>query len=114
MRFSVPIRLALCLLTLAAIVAPEVASAQCNGQCQRVAPLCRRCGESPTPTGVLCQDSGACGCFYIQCVSAQPEAKQPPTQTALAELGLGAPMVAPASCLSASAEVTPPLAAVAD
>jgi hypothetical protein len=113
MRSSIPVRLALCLLTLAAIVLPEVASA-CYGKCMMVAPMCRRCGDSPTYTGVLCQDSGNCGCFYIQCVSAQPEAKQPPTQTALNELGLGAPMVAPASCLSASAEVTPPLAVPAD
>ena len=112
MRSSIPIRFALCILALAAIVLPEVALAQCNGQCQRIAPMCRRCGESPTPTGVLCQDSGACGCFYIQCVSSQPEAKQPPTQTALNELGLGAPIVAPTPCLSA--EIAPPLAAVAD
>ncbi len=113
MRLSVPIRLTLCLLILAAIVAPEVASA-CYGKCERIAPLCRRCMDSPTYTGVLCQDSGACGCFYIQCVSAEAEAKQPPTQTALNELGLGAPMMAPSSCQSASADVAPPLAAPAD
>lgn len=113
MRLSSSIRLTLCFLALAAIALPEVASA-CYGKCMLVAPMCRRCGDSPTPTGVLCQDSGACGCFYIQCVSAQPEAQQPPTQTALNGLGLGAPVLAPTSCLSASAEVVPPLAALAD
>ena len=113
MKLSISIRLALCFLILAAIVAPEITSA-CYGKCMVVSPMCRRCGDSPTYTGVLCQDSGACGCFYLQCVSAETEAKQPPTQTALNELGLGAPVVAPTTCLSASADVAPPLAAPAD
>jgi hypothetical protein len=104
MKLSVPIRLALCLLALAGIVLPEVAAAQCYGQCVVVAPpFCRRCMEAEQPTGVLCRDSGACGCFYVQCAAANLEAEQPPTQTVLAELGLGAPVFASAACLSASA-----------
>jgi hypothetical protein len=109
MRTSVATRLVLCLLVLAGLGLAEVASAQCYGQCVVVAPpFCRRCLESDTPTGVLCSDSGSCGCFYIQCATQQAE--QPETQKALTELGLGAPLIAPASCLSAPAAVVPPLA----
>lgn len=101
-------RLVLCLVVLAAFGLAEVASAQCYGICVRVAPLCRECQDSPTPTGVLCGSNGPCSCFYIQCAAAQ--AQQSPAQKTLAELGLGAPTLAPAdACLNAPA--SPPMAA---
>ena len=108
MRLSLGTRLVLCVALLAAFGLAGAASAQCYGQCVRVAPFCRECQDSPTPTGVLCGSNGPCSCFYIQCAAAQ--AAQSPTQKSLAEIGLGAPVLAPAqACLSA--EVTPPLAA---
>lgn len=114
MRYSAVPLVALCALVLCAIALPDVAAA-CTGKCQVVSPpACRRCVDAGFETGVLCQDSGPCGCFYIQCAAAKPEPGMPATQPMLAELGLGAPTVAPSSCLSAAAEVAAPLAAAAD
>lgn len=107
MRLPIGTRLVLCLVLLAAFGLAGAASAQCYGQCVRVAPGCRECQDSPTPTGVLCGSNGPCSCFFIQCAAAQAE--QSPAQKTLAELGLGAPTLAPAAaCLNAA--VTPPLA----
>jgi hypothetical protein len=113
MRVPVTTRLVLCLVVLAGIVLPEVAAAQCFGQCVIVAPpFCRRCMDAEQPTGVLCRNSGSCGCFFVQCAAA---AEQSEVQATLSDLGLGAPTVVPTSCLSAaSAEVAPPLLAAAD
>lgn len=97
MKLSTVARLVFCLLVLSGIALPEVASA-CTGICQVVAPpFCRRCMDAGYETGVACRDSGSCGCFYIQCAPAA-QAAQPATQANLAELGLGAPMLAPAAC----------------
>ncbi|HWM91245.1 MAG TPA: hypothetical protein VN493_10795 [Thermoanaerobaculia bacterium] len=114
MRLTVATRLVLCLVALAGIVLPEVAAAQCFGQCVRIAPGCRVCEESPTPTGVNCGGGPGCGCFFIPCDPQQPGSEPNEVQATLTELGLGAPVMNPASCLSASAEIAPPLAAPAN
>ncbi|HEX4951917.1 MAG TPA: hypothetical protein VF017_00775 [Thermoanaerobaculia bacterium] len=45
----------------------------CSGKCVRVpGTFCRYCADAGFETGVLCQDSGGCGCFYIQCASSTP------------------------------------------
>lgn len=45
----------------------------CTGLCQVTPqpgkPFCRTCVDAGYDTGVMCQQSGPCGCFYVQCAS---------------------------------------------
>ena len=103
MRTSSTVRLVLCLLLLTALVGPEVASAGCRGKCVVVAPpFCRRCEDAGVDTGVLCQDSGNCGCFYIQCAAA-PIKSVRHDQMTLADLGIASAEPASTLCASGSA-----------
>lgn len=56
-----------------AVLVPAPATAGCSGICEQSggSPWCRRCADAGYETGALCQDSGSCGCFYIQCYSGQ-------------------------------------------
>lgn len=50
------------------IAAP--AEASCTGICENVAPsggFCLRCVDAGEETGALCENSGSCGCFFVQC-----------------------------------------------
>lgn len=53
---------------------PQAALAGCSGKCEHVPgqPIfCRECVDAGHETGVLCQQSGPCGCFFVQCASLQ-------------------------------------------
>jgi len=103
MRPSSTVRLILCLLLLTAFAAPEIASAGCRGKCVVVEPpFCRRCEDAGFYTGVLCQDSGDCGCFYIQCVAA-PIKSVRHDQVTLADLGIASGEKASTMCATGSA-----------
>ena len=74
MKRPLPLFLALvCTLALAAVlVLPDTAQAGCRGRCQ-VAPgggFCLNCVTADHETGVLCQQSGPCTCYFILCAFA--------------------------------------------
>lgn len=55
------------------LLLPKAVDASCYGLCERVQGgqlFCRECVSADQPTGVLCQQSGPCHCFYIQCAYA--------------------------------------------
>lgn len=57
--------LVVCSLILAALVLNAGAAVACTYQCVKVAePFCRRCLDTGNYTGVTCQNSGNCGCFF--------------------------------------------------
>lgn len=59
--------LVVCTLVLAAMVLHVGAAAACTARCVKVAePFCRRCLDVGTYTGITCEDSGNCGCFFTQ------------------------------------------------
>jgi hypothetical protein len=69
MTKSVKMALVLCTLVFAAfLLSPAVASA-CTSNCVKVTgggPFCRQCLDVGTYTGITCQNSGSCGCFFTQ------------------------------------------------
>lgn len=68
MTKSVKMALVLCSLVFAAfLLSPAVASA-CTSNCVKVGggPFCRQCMDVGTYTGITCQNSGQCGCFFTQ------------------------------------------------
>lgn len=74
MKRPLPLFLALvCTLAMAAVLAlPDTAQAGCRGRCE-VAPgggFCLKCVTADHETGVLCQQSGPCTCYFILCASA--------------------------------------------
>jgi hypothetical protein len=59
--------LVVCTLVLAAMVLHAGAAAACTARCVKVAePFCRRCLDVGEYTGITCEDSGNCGCFFTQ------------------------------------------------
>jgi len=59
--------LVVCTLVLAAMVLHVGAASACTARCVKVAePFCRRCLDVGTYTGITCEDSGNCGCFFTQ------------------------------------------------
>lgn len=72
------------LLAVAFLGSVDIASA-CYSRCVRVDPntFCRRCLDVGEYTGITCEDSGSCGCFFTQntCGTAlQAQAQTEPVQ----------------------------------
>lgn len=54
------------LMLLGMLVGADIAAA-CTARCVLVsAPFCRRCLDVGEYTGITCQNSGSCGCFFTQ------------------------------------------------
>lgn len=68
MKRTVPLFLVLaCTVAVGAfLLLPSPADASCYGWCQRVNG-CKTCITASEPTGILCDQSGPCGCYFIPC-----------------------------------------------
>jgi hypothetical protein len=54
------------LMLLGTLVGADIAAA-CSARCVVVSPpFCRRCLDVGEYTGITCQNSGSCGCFFTQ------------------------------------------------
>ena len=61
--------LTLSILVLGGLILPAGAALACYSNCVRVdpnRPFCRQCEDVGTYTGITCQSSGPCGCFFTQ------------------------------------------------
>ena len=62
--------LTLAILILGGIILQTGAALACTERCVRISepgqPFCRQCLDVGTYTGVTCQSSGPCGCFFTQ------------------------------------------------
>jgi hypothetical protein len=70
--------LALAFVLFGAVVLLPQPAAGCTGDCVWQGPGCFVCVDTGQYTGVACDQSGPCGCFYVLCAAASPSGQSAP------------------------------------